>query len=589
MTVTATLSGWELLFRRNTHHDCPANMTNLKFPNFSVAAKAVLLIAALGLLSIAANWLCLENLHEIDRINANVTRHLAPARLALAEAKAASESFGVALYKGYSASDPDQVKESIEEMEGQYNAARRALDNVLAAYPVAGDDVRRIFEKLERARGIAAEIGRSLKGGEVQQAARLVNFKFDPARDDITGHMDRLINILGAKARSAEAEVAAYGAATYRTTLAIVGGGTAAALLGAYLLTRFFITLPLRRMARAMSLMAGGDLAVPVAGDRRGDEIGAMARAVAVFRNNAMDLRDTERSRAAERARAEAEKSAALDAVADAFEREIMAIAGTVGHAAAELESFARGMTAVIDESHRHTRAAATAAEGSSESATRVASAIEELSASITDIGAQVANATTIVEDATRCTDSAVANTAALVTTVKDIDQVATLITAIARQTNLLALNAAIEANRAGEAGRGFAVVAQEVKAPAAQTTNALAEIKHKTTSVGRVIEVVQGANNAMAQSMLHVAAMSSAITDAIHQQNFVARKIAETVDGAAARTGEVSATIAGVSDLVHRSGRGADQVLSAAAELSRQAAALTRGAGEFVERVRAA
>jgi methyl-accepting chemotaxis protein len=367
-------------------------MTNLKFLHFPVAAKAVLLIAALGLLSIAANWFCLERLDEIDRLNATVTNHLAPARLALAEAKAASESFGVAVYKGYSASDPDQVKESAEEIEGQYNAARRALNNVLAAYPAASDDVHRMFEKLELAHAIAAEIGRSVSSGRSQQAERLVHFKFDPARDDVTGHMDRLINILGAKARNTEAEVAAYSGTTYRTTIAILGGGTAAALLVAFLLTQYFITRPLRRMARAMSLMAGGDLAVPVAGDRRGDEIGAMARAVAVFRNNAMALRDTERSRAAERARAESEKSAALEAVADAFEREIMAIADTIGHAAAELESFARGMTTVIDESHRHARAAAIAAEGSSEGATRVASAIEELSASIAHIGAQVAN-----------------------------------------------------------------------------------------------------------------------------------------------------------------------------------------------------
>jgi methyl-accepting chemotaxis protein len=154
--------------------------------------------------------------------------------------------------------------------------------------------------------------------------------------------MDRLINILGAKARTTEAEVAAHSAATYRTTVAIVGGGTAAALLGAFLLTQFFVTLPLQRMARAMSLMAAGDLAVPVNGARRGDEIGAMARAVAVFRNNAMELRDTERARAADWARAEAEKTAALEAVADAFEREIMAIAASIGHAATELESFAR-------------------------------------------------------------------------------------------------------------------------------------------------------------------------------------------------------------------------------------------------------
>ena len=143
--------------------------------------------------------------------------------------------------------------------------------------------------------------------------------------------MDRLINILGAKARGTEAEVAAHGAATYGTTVAIVGGGTVAALLGAFFLTQFFITLPLQRMARAMSLMAAGDLAVPVKGARRGDEIGAMARAVAVFRNNAIELRDTERARAAERARAEAKKSAALEAVADAFEREIMAIAASIG------------------------------------------------------------------------------------------------------------------------------------------------------------------------------------------------------------------------------------------------------------------
>jgi methyl-accepting chemotaxis protein len=100
---------------------------------------------------------------------------------------------------------------------------------------------------------------------------------------------------------------------------------------------------------------------------------------------------------------------------------------------------------------------------------------------------------------------------------------------------------------------------------------------------------VVQSANTAMAESMLRVSDMSNAISDAVHQQNFVARKIAETIEGAATRTGEVSDSIAGVSDLVHSSGRGADQVLAAAAELSRQAAALTHGASAFVARVRAA
>ncbi len=219
--------------------------------------------------------------------------------------------------------------------------------------------------------------------------------------------------------------------------------------------------------------------------------------------------------------------------------------------------------------------------------ASSVAAAIEELSASIADIGVQVGKASDIVEEANRSTDSAVANTEALVTTVEDIDQVAALITAIANQTNLLALNAAIEAARAGEAGRGFAVVASEVKALAAQTTNALAEIRDKTVSVGQDIEAVQSANEAMAESMTQVSLISGAISDAVHQQNFVARKIAETVDGVATRTGLVADTITGVSELVHRSGQGADQLLTSAADLSRQAAALTRDASIFIGRVR--
>jgi methyl-accepting chemotaxis protein len=564
-------------------------MSILKFIHLPIALKAVLLIGALGLLSIAANWFCLQRLEEVNQLNAVVTGHLAPARLALAEAKVAIESFGVATYKVYAASDPYEVKEYSESIEGEYNAAKRALNNVLAAYPAVGDGVRRIFDKLELAHSIAADVRVAVKQGERSQAERLVNFKFDPARDDVTGHMDRLINILGAQARFTEAEVAAGSMSIYRTTMGIVAGGTAAALVGALLLAQFSITRPLRRMARAMTLMAAGDLAVPVGGGQRRDEIGAMARAVAVFRSNAMALRDAESARAAERKRAEAEKAAALEAVAVAFERDILAIAASIGHAATELEAFARGMTSVLDESQRHAHGASEAAADTTVSAASVASAIEELSASIADISTQVANASCVVEEATRCTDSAVTNTAALASTVKDIDQVATLITAIARQTNLLALNATIEANRAGEAGRGFAVVAQEVKALAAQTTNALAEIKDKTMSVGQVIMVVQNANAAMAESMREVSAISGAISDAVHQQNFVARKIAESVDSAAERTGEVSHSIAGVSELVQSSGRGADQVLAAAGELSRQAAALAHDAGEFVSRVRLA
>ena len=560
----------------------------MKLLRLPIAAKAVLLIAALGLLSIAANVFCLQRFTELQRLSAQVTQHLAPARLALAEAKGAIESFGVATYRAYSASDPDDVRESSSAIEGDYFAAKTALQNVLTYDPTRIDDVRRILDKLELAHGIAVEVKDALKDKRAQ-ATRIVSLKFDPARDDVTFQMDRLINILGGEASQTETEVTDRGAWIYRTTAGILTAGTVAALLGALFLSQVFVARPLQRMAQTMSRMSQGDLGVAIEASRRKDEIGAMARAVEVFRDNAVALRQADSSRAVEREQAQAEKAAALDAVAVAFENDILAIASAVSHSANELEVFARGMTAVLDELHRHAGTAAVIAAESTSSAAGAATAIEELSASIGEISGQVGIASGIIAEATQCAGSAVAHTSALVTSVKDIDQVASLITAIASQTNLLALNATIEAAHAGEAGRGFAVVAQEVKALAAQTTAALAGIRDKTASVSRVIEIVQHANDAMAQSMSRVADISRAISNSIEQQSIAANKIAESVDGAAVRTVQVSSSISGVSELVLQSGRGADQVLVAAAELNRQAAALGRDATAFTSRVRAA
>jgi methyl-accepting chemotaxis protein len=554
-----------------------------------IAAKAVLLIAALGLMSIAANWFCLQQFDAINALNVAVTREVAPARLALAEAKAALESFGVAVYKTYSASDADQARESAAAIEGEYQAAKSALNNVLTYDPALSEDVGRIFDKLELAHGVALDLTTALKAGAQADAQRIVDFKLDPARDDVAFQMNRLINILGGQARDAETEAAERGGWIYRLTIGILAAGTAAALIGAFLLSHLFIARPLRRIAANMTRMANGDLGVTIPGARRSDEIGAMARAVEVFRSNAIALREAERARTIERQRAEQEKDAALDAVAGAIETDILTIAAHVEQSATELETFARGMMTGLEESRRHAGMATSVAGETTASAAGVAAAIEELSTSIGEISAQVANASSTIAEATRCTGSAMSNTSALVTTVEDIDQIATMITAIASKTNLLALNAAIEAARAGEAGRGFAVVAQEVKALATQTTNALADIKQKTTSVGQVIEQVRAATQAMSSSMQKVEEISDAISISVEQQDLAARKIAESVDGAAQRTRQVSSAIADVSELVSQSGRGADQVLAAAAELNRQAAALCRDARSFTERIRAA
>jgi hypothetical protein len=167
-----------------------------------IAAKAALLIAALGVMSAIANWFCLQRLDDLYRLNSTLSHHVAPARLALAEGKTALESFGVATYKTYSAPDIDQAKEYLSAIENEYNVAKNSLRNVLAYFPGAADDVQRILGKLEIAHTIAGDLKSALRAADRSQAQQIIDLKFDAARDDVTGQMNRLINILGGQARS---------------------------------------------------------------------------------------------------------------------------------------------------------------------------------------------------------------------------------------------------------------------------------------------------------------------------------------------------------------------------------------------------
>jgi methyl-accepting chemotaxis protein len=554
-----------------------------------IAAKAMLLIGALGILSAVANWYSLRSLHETDRINEVIARQVMPTRLILTEAKSALQSLGLATYKMAAATDPDTIREAIDECKGQYTAAKSWLNGVIDMMPQYRDDVNGMFGRLDVVNGIAEKVRVMTVNNQREQARDLLELRFDPALVDATTSMSRLVGILGGQAREAEQAAANRKQRTYQLLATVLIGGTLVTILLAMLLAHRAVARPLQRLAAVMHEIAQGVFTARIDGLRRGDEVGTMARAVLVFRDNRIALDEAQEHRKRARAQAETEKRQALDQFARNFENKILSVAAALAQAAAELDRSAHAMSEMADESGRTAQAAAGVAEESTAVAGTVSHAIEELSTAMSDIDVQLANASGVVEEATRRADAAVASAGGLNPAVDDIEKVTGMIHAIASQTNLLALNATIEAARAGEAGRGFAVVAQEVKVLAAQTTQALASIKDRTGSMGLIIDGVRGATQSISRVIGQIDVVSRSITGSVKLQSQATQRIAESVEGAAVRSRQVSDTIAGVTEFADRTRSGAQQISLAVADLNRQAAALQDEAQDFVARVRAA
>jgi len=375
----------------------------------------------------------------------------------------------------------------------------------------------------------------------------------------------------------------------YSTALQAVLAGVVLVLgtLLAFLIGRGIVR-PLTGMTGAMTRLAAGDTAtdIPARGSR--DEIGDMARAVEVFRQNAIRADALAAEQDGERAGKE-RRAAQLSELVRGFEAQVSGLVGALSSSSTELEATAQSMTATAGQTNSQASAVAAAAEEASAGVQTVAAAAEELSCSISEISRQVAQAARVtaraVGDARR-TDDIVR---ALAQGAQKIGDVVGLITSIAGQTNLLALNATIEAARAGDAGKGFAVVASEVKSLAQQTARATEEIAGQIAQIQAATQEAVGAIGGITLTIGEVSAIATAIAAAVEQQGAATSEIASNVAQTASSTQDVSATISGVSEAAQSAGMAASQVLGAAGTLSRQAEQLTREVESFVAGMRAA
>ncbi len=356
---------------------------------------------------------------------------------------------------------------------------------------------------------------------------------------------------------------------------------------GAYTIWRA-VARPLARITRVTETIAAGEVDGEVPYRGRGDEVGALARSISVFKE-AMRRNAQLGRTVAEDAQARGRRQEAMAVEISRFGAEVEATLSELGRISDHMLEASGRLSGAADTASTRTTGATAASADASANVRDIASAADELAASVSEIDRQVAQSNAIATKAVSEAEWTNATVKELNEAAGRIGDVVKLITDIAEQTNLLALNATIEAARAGDAGRGFAVVASEVKALAGQTAKATEDIGAQIAGMQHATMRSIEAIGAIERTIREIGEISGAIAAAVTEQGAATQEIARSVETAATRTTETADEVVRVGEATAATRDSASAVKTVAADLGNVAARIRGQVDEFFGKLHAA
>ena len=448
----------------------------------------------------------------------------------------------------------EAVRAAHEEAFEKYEQIRKGVYDAI----VSGQPARTSSDELIKGSNMALDRLAQVSNAALATAERHADLKIDEANRNLVVHVAIL-------------------------ALALLAG------VGGFVVVMRRVTRPIRTITDVMRRLADGDSTVAIPGTARRDEIGDMAAAVEIFKENAIERQRLAAEHMATEQRVADLRRMEMHRFADQFEAALGQIVKAVSSSADELHAVASTLMETAQTTQELAENVVVASEDASKNVLSVSSTTEEMTTSATDISLQAHHATAIAREAVAQAQKTNADVSELSHVGGRIGAVVKLISDIAGQTNLLALNATIEAARAGEYGRGFAVVASEVKQLATQTGNATKEIGRQIAAMQAATQEAVATIKGIDVTIGKISEISTVIHDAVEQQAAATQEIARYANDAGKRTTEVARNISSVSHKAFETGSASAQVLSATQALSVEASKLRAEVDKFLAEFRAA